>query len=241
MVETDAMRASDRDRQDVVDRLRGAVGDGRLRMDEYMERMEARLSGGHRRRPGAVVRGPAAGWGSGSGAEAGCAWRSAGDGDGRPALLCCRADGVRGAASRDAAGAVVDMADRRAGERRGLGAGQRHDRAPALSMAAVGGRALRRGAVRALGRRVASDGGAGRDRSRCRDRARIAQDIRNQERGRFTRPRCPRRGGCRPPRCQRRRQDDDRRVHPGAAPTRTRGRCECSVTTQAPRRASSGR
>jgi Domain of unknown function (DUF1707) len=41
MVETDAMRASDRDRQDVVDRLRGAVGDGRLRMDEYMERMEA--------------------------------------------------------------------------------------------------------------------------------------------------------------------------------------------------------
>lgn len=40
MVDTDAMRASDRDRQDVVDRLRGAVGDGRLRMDEYMERME---------------------------------------------------------------------------------------------------------------------------------------------------------------------------------------------------------
>ena len=41
MVDTDAMRASDRDRQDVVDRLRAAVGDGRLRMDEYMERMEA--------------------------------------------------------------------------------------------------------------------------------------------------------------------------------------------------------
>jgi uncharacterized protein DUF1707 len=40
MVDTDALRASDRDRQDVVDRLRGAVGDGRLRMDEYMERME---------------------------------------------------------------------------------------------------------------------------------------------------------------------------------------------------------
>jgi len=40
MVDTDAMRASDRDRQDVVDRLRAAVGDGRLRMDEYMERME---------------------------------------------------------------------------------------------------------------------------------------------------------------------------------------------------------
>ena len=41
MVGTDAMRASDRDRQDVVDRLRAAVGDGRLRLDEYLERMEA--------------------------------------------------------------------------------------------------------------------------------------------------------------------------------------------------------
>ena len=41
MVDTDAMRASDRDRQEVVDRLRAAVGDGRLQMDEYMERMEA--------------------------------------------------------------------------------------------------------------------------------------------------------------------------------------------------------
>ena|SRR5215469_6990768 len=40
MVGADAMRASDRDRQDVVDRLQTAVGDGRLRMDEYLERME---------------------------------------------------------------------------------------------------------------------------------------------------------------------------------------------------------
>src|SRR5258708_12700758 len=40
MGDTQAIRASDRDRQQVVDRLRGAVGDGRLRMDEYMERME---------------------------------------------------------------------------------------------------------------------------------------------------------------------------------------------------------
>jgi Domain of unknown function (DUF1707) len=40
MGDTRTMRASDRDRQDVVDRLRSAVGDGRLRMDEYMERME---------------------------------------------------------------------------------------------------------------------------------------------------------------------------------------------------------
>ncbi|MGI8446617.1 MAG: DUF1707 SHOCT-like domain-containing protein [Streptosporangiaceae bacterium] len=35
-----AMRASDHDRQEVVDLLRGAVGDGRLQMDEYVDRME---------------------------------------------------------------------------------------------------------------------------------------------------------------------------------------------------------
>ncbi len=40
MNDMQTMRASDRDRQDVVDRLRGAVGDGRLQMHEYMERME---------------------------------------------------------------------------------------------------------------------------------------------------------------------------------------------------------
>jgi DUF1707 SHOCT-like domain len=34
------MRAADRDRQQVVDRLRGALEDGRLTMDEYVDRME---------------------------------------------------------------------------------------------------------------------------------------------------------------------------------------------------------
>jgi DUF1707 SHOCT-like domain len=33
------MRASDNDRQEVVDRLRGALEDGRLKMDEYVDRM----------------------------------------------------------------------------------------------------------------------------------------------------------------------------------------------------------
>lgn len=33
------MRASDQDRQQVVDRLRGAVADGRLQMDEFEQRM----------------------------------------------------------------------------------------------------------------------------------------------------------------------------------------------------------
>lgn len=39
---TDAMlmRASDRDRQEVVDRLRAGLEDGRLDLDEYMTRME---------------------------------------------------------------------------------------------------------------------------------------------------------------------------------------------------------
>jgi hypothetical protein len=44
MSDTQTMRASDRDRQHVVDRLRGAVGDGRLQMDEYMQRMELAYS-----------------------------------------------------------------------------------------------------------------------------------------------------------------------------------------------------
>ncbi len=39
MGETLAMRASDSDRQEVVDVLRAAVGDGRLTMDEYLDRM----------------------------------------------------------------------------------------------------------------------------------------------------------------------------------------------------------
>ena len=41
MVDQLTMRASDRDRQQVVDRLRSALVDGRLTMDEYVDRMEA--------------------------------------------------------------------------------------------------------------------------------------------------------------------------------------------------------
>jgi hypothetical protein len=40
MVDQQAMRASDRDRQQVVERLRSALEDGRLTMDEYVNRME---------------------------------------------------------------------------------------------------------------------------------------------------------------------------------------------------------
>jgi hypothetical protein len=41
MVDQLTMRASDRDRQQVVDRLRSALEDGRLTMGEYVDRMEA--------------------------------------------------------------------------------------------------------------------------------------------------------------------------------------------------------
>ena len=40
MIDQQEMRASDRDRQQVVDRLRGALEDGRLTIEEYVDRME---------------------------------------------------------------------------------------------------------------------------------------------------------------------------------------------------------
>ena len=40
------MRASDSDRQQVVDRMRAAMEDGRLKMDEYVDRMGARTRRG---------------------------------------------------------------------------------------------------------------------------------------------------------------------------------------------------
>jgi hypothetical protein len=40
MVDQQKMRASDRDRQQVVERLRSALEDGRLTMEEYVNRME---------------------------------------------------------------------------------------------------------------------------------------------------------------------------------------------------------
>src|SRR2546429_4249626 len=40
MVDRQKMRASDRDRQQVVERLRSALEDGRLTMEEYVNRME---------------------------------------------------------------------------------------------------------------------------------------------------------------------------------------------------------
>jgi DUF1707 SHOCT-like domain len=39
MEDREKMRASDADRQEVVERLRGALDEGRLKMDEYLDRM----------------------------------------------------------------------------------------------------------------------------------------------------------------------------------------------------------
>jgi Domain of unknown function (DUF1707) len=39
MADREKMRASDADRQEVVERLRGALDEGRLKMDEYLDRM----------------------------------------------------------------------------------------------------------------------------------------------------------------------------------------------------------
>jgi hypothetical protein len=43
MTERRTMRASDRDREQVVTRLRGAFEEGRLKMDEYLARMETAM------------------------------------------------------------------------------------------------------------------------------------------------------------------------------------------------------
>jgi hypothetical protein len=40
MQDREKMRAADADRQEVVERLRGALDEGRLKMDEYLQRME---------------------------------------------------------------------------------------------------------------------------------------------------------------------------------------------------------
>ena len=39
MVDRERMRASDRDRQETIDRLRAALDEGRFKMDEYLDRM----------------------------------------------------------------------------------------------------------------------------------------------------------------------------------------------------------
>jgi hypothetical protein len=71
------MRASDRDRQQVVERLGRALEDGRLAMEEYVNRMEAAYQAGDLRRPGPAVRGPAARQAGRCRAGDGCAHRSA--------------------------------------------------------------------------------------------------------------------------------------------------------------------
>ena len=147
--EISGMRASDHDRQEVVDRLRGALDDGRLTLEEYLDRMAhayqavthadlvplcADLPAGGRGPRARAARHPGSG-----GVTRG---RGAGPGG---ALV----GGVRPPA-RAAQGAVDDLADLGVGQCRGLGPGQRDHGQPDLPLADVGGRALRRGAPGAV-------------------------------------------------------------------------------------------
>lgn len=80
------MRASDHDRQAVVDRLRDALEDGRLKMDEHIDHMGLAYQAvthsdlvplyadlpavpchARRRRPGGYAAGPGPAWGAGDG------------------------------------------------------------------------------------------------------------------------------------------------------------------------------
>lgn len=136
------MRASDHDRQEVVDRLGDALEDGRLKMDEYIDRTALAYQ--------AVTHGdlaplyadlPAAG--SKTGREAAPpAWAPPAR---SPPARC------PGRLAGGAQGAVDDLADRRVGQRGRLGSGQRHRCPPGLSLAALGRRSVRGRAVRGFG------------------------------------------------------------------------------------------
>ena len=145
MADHEKMRASDADRQEVIQRLRTALDEGRLKMDEYLDRMghasEAVTYGdltplyadlpetSPMIRPGPVVpaRVPAA----------------AGPARGR-------AGHVRRAA-RSAQSPVDPLGGRRVGQPGGLGPGLRHHQSADLSVAALGGRPVGRRAARPLG------------------------------------------------------------------------------------------
>jgi hypothetical protein len=45
MADHEKMRASDADRQEVIQRLRTALDEGRLKMDEYLDRLGSRRVG----------------------------------------------------------------------------------------------------------------------------------------------------------------------------------------------------
>ena len=126
------MRASDHDRQQVVEQLRSALEDGRLTMEEYVDWMEVAYQ--------------AATYGDLSPLCADLQGLEPGDRQAADGRDCHRAT-VRYLPRRlpgwpaDGAQDPVDhVADRRVGQRGHLGPGQRHRRSPGLPLASLGGR-----------------------------------------------------------------------------------------------------
>jgi hypothetical protein len=140
MVDQQTMRASDRDRQQMVDRLRSALEDGRLTMDEYVDRLEAAYQAATYSDLAPlcadlpvstpVIAGPETAAGTTA-----------------PPAAVSRA-GYPGRPAGRAQIPVDQMAGRRVGQRGRLDAGQRCRRSPGLPLAGLGCRSVRGGAVR---------------------------------------------------------------------------------------------
>ena len=123
------MRASDRDRQQVVDRLRSALEDGRLTMEEYVDRMEVAYQ--------AATYGDLARW------ARPCRHRPRSSPGRRRRRVPRRRPAVPPAqatwpACGGAQGPVDHVAGRRVGQRGRLGPGQRYRRSPGLPLAGLG-------------------------------------------------------------------------------------------------------
>ena len=143
MVDQQKMRAPDHDRQQVVDRLRSALEDGRLTMDEYVDRMEAAYQ--------------AATYGGVTPLCADLPASSLSSPGRRRLRLPPRHRHFALAqatwpACRRCQDPVDHMAGRGVGQRNRLDPGQRHRRSPGLPLAPLGGRPVRGGAVRRVSR-----------------------------------------------------------------------------------------
>ena len=147
MVDQQMMRASDRDRQQMVERLRSALEDGRLTMDEYVNRMEVAYQAATYGDLAPLCADLPASNPVTAGPQRSAAATAP------PAVVLPR--GLPGRPADGAQGPVDHMAGRRVGQRGRLGPGQRHRWSPGLPLASLGGRPVRGGAVRRVGCRHA--------------------------------------------------------------------------------------
>ena len=143
MVDQQKMRASDRDRQQVVERLRSALEDGRLTMEQYVDRMEVAYQAATYGDLAPLCADLPASSPVVAGRETAAAV-AAPPADLRPRKLPRRP-------ADSAQGSVDHVADRRVGQRGRLGPGQRHRWSPGLPLASLGCRSVRGGAVRRVG------------------------------------------------------------------------------------------